>query len=64
MGTAIVKINLVEIYEDMYKGKKVPFTCSVIIVSLVVVIFRIFACGRDFGTHPTLFNGVILVYKS
>ena len=60
-----MKINLVEIEEDIYEGeKKVPFTCSLIIVSPVVVIFRTFVPDRDFGTHPTLFSGVILVYNS
>ena len=40
-----MNINLVEMYEDIYKGKKnVPFTCCVIIVS-VVVIFRTFPPG-------------------
>ena len=57
-----MNINLVEIDEDIYKGKKVLFICSVIIP--VVVIFRTFVPDRDFGTHPTLFSGVILVYNS
>ena len=51
--------------EDIYKEKeKVPFTCIVIIVSPIVVIFRTFVPDRDFGTHHMLFSGVILVYNS
>ena len=58
-----IKINLVEMYEDIYKGKKVPFPC-VMLVSPIVVNFRTFAPDRDFFTLPTLFTGVILVYNS
>ena len=52
-----MKINLVGMYVDIYKG-------SVIIISPIVVIFRAFAPGRDFGKHPMLFFGVILVCNS
>ena len=59
-----MKFNLVEMYEDIYKGKMSHSPRSVILVSPVVVIFRTFVPDRDFVTHPMLFTGVILVYNS
>ena len=60
-----MKIHLVKKYENIYKGKKKSNSPrGVILVSPVVVIFRIFAPDRDFVTQPMLFTGVILVYNS
>ena len=57
-----MKINLVEMYEDIYKGKKSPIPCDTCVTYCGQ--FQDFRPDRDFFTHPTLFTGVILVYNS